>query len=171
MLLDRILVAYATRHGSTGEIAEAIGETLRGAGLQVDVRRIPSPEPLDLSPYRAVVLGSAVYMNHWQQEALDFLRRNEPALRERQVWLFSSGPLDDSAGSAIIPAPKAVQVLATRLGVRGHVTFGGRLDPEKFGFVERLMIRGARAGDWRDFEGIRAWADSIARALTPLAVG
>jgi len=171
MLPDRILVAYATRHGSTGEIAEAIGETLRAAGLAVDVRRIPSPEPLDLSPYRAIILGSAVYMNHWQKEALDFLRRHQPALRERPVWLFSSGPLDHSAGPAGPPAPKAVQELAARLGVRGHVTFGGRLDPEKFGFVERLMIRDARAGDWRDFEGIRAWAESIARALRPAAVG
>src|SRR3982751_2220686 len=90
----RILVAYGTTSGSTGEIAEWIGEELR-AGFAVDVR--PAGEVQDLDGYDAVVLGAAVYMAGWHQDARRFAHRFADELVRRPVWLFSSGPLDASA--------------------------------------------------------------------------
>ncbi len=168
MTNERVLVAYATKHGSTAEIANAIGARLHEVGLDADVR--PARDVRDLAGFGAVVLGSAVYALRWQGEAVDFLKRHERELAGRPVWLFSSGPLDRSADDADLPMPKAIVGLAGRIGIRGHTTFGGRLAPDAKGFVERLIIRRGGAGDWRNFERIRGSAATIAEQLarTPI---
>ena len=88
--MEKILVTYATKYGATKEIAEKIGEELRQAGLQTDV--VPVDRVRDLTAYKAVILGSAVYIGKWRKEAVEFLKKNVQALAERPVWLFSSGP-------------------------------------------------------------------------------
>ena len=113
---ERVLVAYGSKYGSTAEIAQAIGTTLRVAGLEVDVKR--AHEVRSLEPYRAVVLGSAVYMARWRRDAIRLLRRRSE-LGEREVWLFSSGPVGEDKDE---PAeqrdrwtkPKRVEQLAPR---------------------------------------------------------
>jgi menaquinone-dependent protoporphyrinogen oxidase len=87
---EQVLVAYATKYGGTKEIAEKIGQVLRGAGLQADV--LPASRDIDLTTYTAVVLGSAVYIGGWRKEAAKFMQVNEKKLAERLIWLFSSGP-------------------------------------------------------------------------------
>ena len=158
-----VLVAYASKHGSTELIADVIGDALRRAGHDVDVR--PVSDVRDLTRYGAAVVGSALYIGRWQGDALRFLRRHEASLAGMPVWFFSSGPLDDSAETAQLPAPKAVAEIAARIGARGHATFGGHLAPDASGFVEHLMIRGGRTGDWRNFERIEMWADAVAAEL------
>jgi menaquinone-dependent protoporphyrinogen oxidase len=86
----QVLAVYATRYGATAEIAEEIGQVLRQAGLRTDV--LPVGGISDLTPYKAVVLGSAVYIGQWRKEAVKFLQAHEKMLAERQVRLFSSGP-------------------------------------------------------------------------------
>jgi menaquinone-dependent protoporphyrinogen oxidase len=86
----KVLVAYATKKGATAEIAEEIGRVFQQAGLLTDV--LPTDRVTDLSPYKAVVLGSAVYIGQWQKKAAAFLQANEEKLAELPVWLFSSGP-------------------------------------------------------------------------------
>jgi menaquinone-dependent protoporphyrinogen oxidase len=157
-----VLVAYATKHGSTREIAEAIGRTLEEAGLAVDVRT--AAEVRDLSAYGAVVLGSALYSAHWQRDANRFVKRHLDALRERPVWLFSSGPLDRSADLADIPLTVHVARDVDPIGARGHRTFGGRLLPDTPG-VDEALLATHRVGDFRDFDRIRAWASEVAAAL------
>lgn len=155
----RVLVTYASERGSTAEIADAIGDALRAAGVAADVR--PTREAQDLSPYRAVVMGSALYMMRWRPEAVRFLKLRRRELAERTVWLFQSGPLDDSADTTEIALPRKVGALAASIGIRGHVTFGGRLDAGAAGFIASRMAKTA-AGDFRNFPRIRAWATAIA---------
>src|SRR5512139_4273314 len=88
---NQVLVVYASKYGATAEIAEKIAQVLRQAGLHTDVS--VAGRVKDLTPYKAVVLGSAVYIGKWRKEAEKFLQANEKALVERQVWLFSSGPM------------------------------------------------------------------------------
>ncbi len=161
-MIRPVLVAYASKYGSTREIAEAIGETLATAGLDVDVR--PAREIRDLSPYGAVVVGSALYAAHWQREANRFLRAHREALRERPVWIFSSGPLDQSANLSEIPMTEHVRPEVEPIAPREHRTFGGRLLPGTPGLDEALLAT-HRTGDFRDFARIRAWAAAIAAAL------
>jgi len=176
-MTSEVLVAFATKHGGTAGIAEAIGHTLRQSGdLTVDVR--PAGEVRDLDGYRAVIVGSAVYMGKWQEDAIEFLKRFERELRERPVWLFSSGPTGGSADAdtavaraATSPdavlAPGEVAKRAQRFGARGHATFAGRVSDEANGLLERWMPR----GDWRDFALVATWARAIGAELSPAAVG
>jgi menaquinone-dependent protoporphyrinogen oxidase len=167
---DRILVAYATKHGATAEIAQAIADGLGEEELAADVR--PVQEVLTLDEYRAVIVGSALYMGHWQGEALDFLKRFELDLKRRPTWLFSSGPTGGSvqayaavvraaASTDAVPPTKDVATRAARIGVRGHATFPGKVGAGVGGIFEKWVPK----GDWRDFDTIKAWARAIGTEL------
>ena len=163
MTARRVLVAYATRHGTMAEVAQTIAGELRGAGIEVDVQR--TEQAADVTWYDAVIVGSALYMARWRGEAVDFLRRHRGALAERPVWLFHGGPLSTDPDTFDQRLPDGVRVLAGRIGVRGHVTVGGRLLPGTPGLMEGLMLRGGTSGDFVDHDAIRAWARSVAAEL------
>jgi menaquinone-dependent protoporphyrinogen oxidase len=158
----KVLVAHRSKHGGTAEIAQWIGEHLRAHGLEVEVA--PAHEVHDVRRYGAVVVGGAPYTGRWSREARRFVLRLGPALRERHVWLFSSGPLDDSAPAlAIAPTPQVAELL-DYVGANGHATFGGRLAPDTRGFVASAMAK-KHAGDWRDKAQVEAWARQVALHL------
>ena len=158
----KILVAHATKHGSTAEIAEAIGATLREAGNEVDVRAARDVQ--HLAGYAAVVLGSALYSAHWQRDANRFVKRHVAALQQVPVWLFSSGPLDRSADFDDIPLTEHVEPEVAPIGARGHRTFGGRLLDGTPG-VDPALLATHRVGDFRNWDQIGAWARHIAAEL------
>jgi menaquinone-dependent protoporphyrinogen oxidase len=91
-----VLVAFASKHGPTAEIAEAVADRLRASGLTVECRR--ATDVTSVERYDAVVLGSAVSMRRWRRGARRFLRRHADALAQRPLWIFSSGPAGDPAG-------------------------------------------------------------------------
>ena len=160
----RILVAYATKHGSTREIAEVIGQELRDAGAEVDV--VAAHAVVDVDPYDAVVLGSALYAAHWRREANRFVARHLAMLQDRPVWLFSSGPLDRSADASRLPVTAQVAATTDPIGPRDHQTFGGRLLADTPGMDPRILATHP-VGDFRDWTAIRAWAVGISREILP----
>ncbi len=165
---EKVLVAYASKYGATKEIAEKIGLVLKDAGFGVDVQ--PADSVADIAAYRAVVLGSAVYIGGWRKAAVRFLKGNEKALAEKPVWLFSSGPTGRGDPVELVQGwrfPKALQHIADRVRPRGIVLFQGAVFAEKLGAIGRWMIRNVKApvGDFRDWNAISAWAGSIAAEL------
>jgi menaquinone-dependent protoporphyrinogen oxidase len=158
----QVLVAYATKHGSTAEIADVIGATLSEGGLEVAVRNARDVQRLD--PYGAVVLGSGLYSAHWQRDANRFVKRHLAALQRVPVWLFSSGPLDHSAEFDDIPLTEHVAPDVAPIGARGHRTFGGRLLEGTPG-VDAVLLATHRVGDFRNWDHIRSWAREIATVL------
>ncbi|MFD5406473.1 flavodoxin domain-containing protein [Streptomyces griseorubiginosus] len=158
-----VLVAYGTTNGSTAQIAEAVAEVLNKEGCTALAR--PAASVDDLSGYDAVVVGGALYAGHWHKDARRFVRRHRRALAERPLWLFSSGPLDASAAERDIPPVPAVRRAMTRFDVRGHVTFGGRLEEGAKGRVAGMILRSGKGGDFRDFTAIEQWAAQIAQEL------
>ena len=86
-----VLVGYATRYGSTQEVAEAVAATLRERGLEVDIQPIRNVRTLD--QYRAVVLGAPLYMFHWHKDALQFLARHRAALTASASGHFRAWPI------------------------------------------------------------------------------
>lgn len=168
-MTGEVLVGYGSKYGSTAEIAEAIGNTLRLAGLGVDVQR--ARDVRSLEAYRAVVLGSAVYMARWRRDALRLLARQRD-LAQREVWLFSSGPVGKDTGEPEEKVerwtkPKRVQRLAARIGAHEHVVFGGRVSDEVGGFLRKKMAQNTppELRDRRDWSAIEAWAQKIAASL------
>jgi menaquinone-dependent protoporphyrinogen oxidase len=160
----RVLVAFASKHGSTAEIAEAVAGELRRSGLRADCR--PAGEVKDLGGYDAVVLGSAVYMKRWQHDARHLLHKHGRELAARAFWIFSSGPFGERPDPAWAEPPKVVRE-AEKLGARGHIVFGGRLPVEPAGFIEKAMVRDTppEVADLRDWDEIRSWAAGIAAVL------
>ncbi|MCH0540804.1 flavodoxin [Streptomyces sp. MUM 203J] len=161
--MKRVLVTYGSRHGATEGIAEEIAEALNEDGYHTAV--VPADDVVDVNAYDAVVLGGALYAGHWHHDAVRCARRNAQALGRRPVWLFSSGPLDDSADEGDIPPVRGVAREMERLHAREHVTFGGSLSPDTGGFLGRAMARHGQAGDHRDMQRVRAWAHHIAEEL------
>lgn len=159
----KILVAYASKSGATAGIAEAIGTELRAHKHDVDVLDVRGVD--DLTPYDVVILGSALYVRRWRRAAVRFLRHNVDALRERQVWLFHSGPVGPDKDQDQ-DMPPAVRRLADEIGATPAVTFAGCLERDTArGFLARRLATGNLAGDSRDWAGIRAWATDINAAL------
>ncbi|HEY1015544.1 MAG TPA: flavodoxin domain-containing protein [Herpetosiphonaceae bacterium] len=166
----RILLAVASAHGSTREIAAAIMDELRAAALSVDMADADAVD--DLSPYGAVILGSAVYAGHWLPAASQFAARHRDALASRPLWVFSSGPIAALAP----PSPHELHQLAVPLAalpVRDHQLFGGKLDRQNLGLIERVIALVVRApsGDFRDWDAIHSWARTIAASLCDQPAG
>ena len=156
-----VLVAYGSKHGATAEIAAHIADVLRERGIAVDLRPADAAGPPER--YRAVVLGSAVYMRRWRRDARHLLQRLQHADAALPVWLFSSGPFGDMPADASKLVPR--RVLAARC--REHVLLGGRAPLEPSNPMERALVKGTPPDkrDRRDWAAIDSWAAEIARAL------
>lgn len=159
----RVLVAYASKMGSTAEIADAIADQLRSHHL--DVVAAPFGSAPDPSEFHGVVLGSAVYTTRWMKAARRFLRAHRETLAGRPTWLFESGPTGDVAERRH-ESPAAVIRLAEEIGSPPIKVFGGNLDPARATTpLARWVANSDMAGDYRNWEQIRAWADEIAERL------
>jgi len=163
------LVAYASRYGSTQEVAEAVAEALRESGLAADACR--ARDVGSLAGYSVVVLGAPLYMYRWHRDAHRFLSRHVEALRERPVAVFALGPThapydekewEDSRGQLARELAKYPWLTPAAVEM-----FGGRFDPEKLPFPINLMAGQEPASDIRDWEAIRGWAGGLAEKLEP----
>ena len=158
----RVLIAWGSKMGGTEGIARIIGEELTKAGMEVVLS--PAADVRGTNGYGAAIIGGGLYANRWEKSAYRLLARHIAGFRNIPVWLFSSGPLDTSAEGTEIPPPRQVLTLMERVGALGHATFGGRIDKDAKGFPASAIAK-KNAGDWRDPEHIRRWADGIAAAL------
>jgi len=161
-----VLVAYASKRGSTAEIAETIAATLRREGLGVCLEKVEDVQTLD--PYDAVVIGSAVYMKRWRGDARHFLKKHRKALKQMPFWVFSSGPVGDPAkdNPEWIDPPKIAAKVEEMRG-REHVVFGGCLPADPRNLMEKAIVEGTprEFRDRREWSEIREWAGQIADAL------
>jgi menaquinone-dependent protoporphyrinogen oxidase len=164
MTMSRALVVFGSKRGGTAGLAQMVGAELQHYGWEVGVQ--DAAQPADLRGVDLVVIGGALYMNRWHKAARSFARRREPALRTIPVWLFSSGPLDDSAASGDIAPVAQVQEIARRLEARGHMTFGGRLAADAKGLGARALAKKC-AGDYRSPAQVADWVKQIVHELTP----
>ena len=157
----RVLVAYATKLGSTAEIAETIAQVLRDGGHYAAA--VPAREVTSLDDYDAVVLGSALYAAYWRRDAHRFVDRFREQLKARPLWLFSAGPLDRRLARADQPITPHGAEITRGLGARAHHTFGGRLSPDAA--VAPQVLQTHRFGDFRDWQKIVEYGYRIGREL------
>lgn len=162
-MAPHVLIATASRHGSTLDIADEIARVLSRRGCVVVDKAADEVDSVER--FDAVIAGSAVYMGRWLPEALSLVTRNADELARRPVWLFSSGPIGDPPQPE--GEPQGVSQMVERIRARGHRTFAGRLDPDRLDLGERVIVGMLRAptGDFRDFPAVTAWAGEIADAI------
>jgi menaquinone-dependent protoporphyrinogen oxidase len=163
-MATRVLVAYASKYGATREIAEKIGEVLKQEGLAADV--MPAKDVKSLAGYSGVVIGAAMYMGMWRKEATSFVKKNEAALAEIKVWVFSTGPSGNGDPAELLKGiivPRGVKPLLDRIKPRDITVFGGSLNTEKMNAFEKWIVKrvGGSLGDFRDWEAINKWAKEI----------
>lgn len=169
-----VLVAAASKHGATDEIAARIGADLAEAGVDVEVRKLE--EISGLERYEAFVLGSAVYLGNWLKDARRFVEAHSSELAGRPTWLFASGSIVGNPPVADDPNALRAGLAETLLEsthAREHKLFAGKLDKSTLNFAEKAAVRGAHAreGDYRDWQAVDDWAASIVRELTQSSAG
>ncbi len=161
-----VLVAYATKFGSTREVADRVAARLLKAGLQVETRA--AGEVKSLEGYDAVVFGGALYMFRLVGEGRRFLTRNRKALGQKPLAVFAMGPLEDSETQFFDARRHLDKALVGLEGVQpvAVTVFGGVLDPAKLKFpYSNPGIKAMGLSDLRDWEAIEAWADSLPEKL------
>lgn len=168
---NKILVTYASRTGSTAGVAEAIGAALAAHGAEVDVR--PMEEVSDLSPYRAIVAGSAIRDRQWLPEAMAWAQTHRAELARKPFATF------------LVCMTMSVKKESYRQGVREWMApvralarpvsegfFAGILDlakvptwRQRLAFRISILLGIWSEGDHRDWAAIRAWADELPAKL------
>ena len=167
-MTSKILVTYASRTGSTAEVAEAVKNILAAQGAEVDLLPMQSGHTLD--PYAAVVAGSAIQNRQWLPDAVEFLRDNQTALRQKPFAMFSlcmtlamrdGEKYRPQISEWLNPVRRIVPPISEGL-------FAGILDISKIpNFSDRLKFRLSVAfgvwseGDHRDWEAINSWANDL----------
>jgi menaquinone-dependent protoporphyrinogen oxidase len=158
-----ILLAYATRFGSTQEVAETIAASLRQAGFDVDMQPMANVKTLDA--HDAIVLGAAIYNAHWHPDVHNFLSRHQEAINHLPVAIFTLGPLSTSAAAKRNSQRQLDKELASYPWLKpvAMEIFAGKYDPSKPGlsFFERFLP----ARDYRNWDAIRVWAKALAARL------
>ncbi len=163
-----VLVAFATRYGSTQEVAEFVAETLREGGQSVELH--PAQQVKDLSPYQAVVLGAPLIIGKWHKHAHQFLAQNYNALLQRPIVIFALGPL----------SPNEAEMQGSRQQLEKELEqypwlkpvamemFVGKYDPASLGIGHKLLtmlpatpLSGKLASDNRNWSAIRTWAKDL----------
>lgn len=168
---ETILVAYATRYGSTRQVAEVVAEELQDLGVRADVR--PVGNVADLGTYAGVVLGAPFYIGSMLKDATRFLERYQAALAEMPVAIFALGPV--RASDDMAEARQQLDKLLAKYGWLKPVAaemFVGAYDPAVLRLADKLVtlppaspLHGVRAFDDRDWGAIRAWAGTLPQAL------
>ncbi|MFC1960934.1 flavodoxin domain-containing protein [Chloroflexota bacterium] len=169
---NKILVTYATKAGSTTGVAEAIAQTLADSGAQVDI--IPMQEVQELTPYRAVVAGSAIRGDAWLPEAMQFVETHQNELNQKPFAMFMvcmalSMSNTDKHRTGIKAWLDPVRSLVRPVS-EGY--FAGGLDFRKLPRTRQtlmlrlpVILRVWSEGDHRDWDAIHTWANDLPALL------
>lgn len=163
----KILIAYASRCGSTAEVAHMIAQTLLNHGISVDLNLVEHVK--DLSPYKMVIIGSAIRTAHWLPEAVTFVKENRLVLRRISTAYFTvcltMAQDDDSSRQKAERFLDAVREY-NHADLEGY--FGGLLDFKRLSWLDQMIMKSrgrTKEGDYRDWNAIQAWTDMIYERL------
>ena len=162
----RVLIAYASKAGSSAEVAGVIGKRLADRGFSVDVRRAGRVRSLD--GYGAVIVGSAIRAGQWLSEASGFVKTHREALATRQTAFFTlcmtlqqDTPKNRETVAACLKPVRAI------LEPEKIEFFAGKMDYSKLALLPRLIVKRMKVpeGDFRNWDAIGAWADLLSTEM------
>ena len=160
--MNKILVTYATRAGSTFEVAVLVAAVLRTTGATVDVTYVRAVH--ELKDYDAVVIGSAIRMGQWLPEAVEFVKANRETLSHIPTAYFlvsgflrkDSPEMRQRALAYLDPVRKMLEPASIGL-------FAGKMDYSTMDWQDRSIAEAVSSsqGDWRNWQAIRIWAHNL----------
>jgi menaquinone-dependent protoporphyrinogen oxidase len=161
--MSRTLVSYASKRGSTEEVAVAIAASLRAAGHDIDLLSAEAAVVAGPQGYDSIVIGGSLYMGHWHATACKFVRRHHAALSRLPLAVFALGPRTSSAED-LASSRKQLNGALNRLKIEPRLVtvFGGAVDPTKLHFPLNRMPQ----SDARDWQAIDAWAGEISALIS-----
>jgi menaquinone-dependent protoporphyrinogen oxidase len=168
-ITKRVLISYASRCGSTGGVAEAIGQVLCVMGASADIRLVGNVN--DISPYHAVIVGSAIRRGKWLPEAVGFVKDNQDMLSRLPIAYFvvCLTMKDDTAEnrSKVMAYLDPVRKVAPRIQPVAVGLFPGAVNFGKLSFVDKMVLKakGVSEGDYRDWTAVKAWAFDVGPKL------
>jgi menaquinone-dependent protoporphyrinogen oxidase len=166
LMTHKILIAYASKSGTTEEVAREIGKVFAEREREVEV--VPARNVNDISPYDGIILGTAVRIGQPLNDAVGFVKKFRETLGEKKVALFSVGiqmredtPENRETAKGFL-AP-IIRIIGEPVGLG---LFAGRMDRNRLGFFLRLFAKIEKTGvfnegDWRNWEEIRRWAEGL----------
>ena len=158
-----VLVTFATRYGSTREVAQSIADTLKESGIEVDFQLIR--EVRSVEKYQAVVLGAPLYMFRWHKDTRRFLSKHRKEIVQRPIAIFALGPIHDEEKEWQDVQKQLDKALAKYpwLNPAAVEIFGGRFDPARLRFPYSFLpaMRKIPASDIRDWAKIKSWAENL----------
>jgi menaquinone-dependent protoporphyrinogen oxidase len=163
---NRVLVTYATKAGSAGEVAARMAETLTKRGLAVDL--MPVNKVTDLSPYKTVFLGSGIYMGNLLPEAKSFVEKNKSALAEKTLnAFFVCMTLEKDTEENRKTVSAYLDPIRALVKPANEGMFAGVFNPNKVSLLYRLIGTAMKTpvGDFRKWDQITAWTEQAAPAL------
>jgi menaquinone-dependent protoporphyrinogen oxidase len=158
----RVLVAYASKYGSTGGVADAIGKELCSREVAADVLLVKNVR--NISSYQAVVIGSAIYMGKWMSEAVDFIKENRDVLRQVPVAYFlvcmNLAQPTEKKRAEVLSYTDPILKAVPEIKPVGIGAFAGALDYNNLSWIYKKILKSKETpeGDFRDWSAIRAWA-------------
>jgi menaquinone-dependent protoporphyrinogen oxidase len=166
---SKVLVTFASKYGSTAELASEIAEMLMAAGIRTDLK--PVSEVSSLEDYDALVIGSAIYIGQWRKEAVSFINNRKEELANKKVWVFSTGPTGEGDPVELLKGwkyPEKVTGAIEKIKPVDIKVFHGSLNKAKLNKLEQMAVKMVKApeGDFRDWEKVEEWAsESIIKEL------
>ncbi len=171
----KVLVAYASGHGSTAEVAQFIGERLKEYDFDVTISAVDAVQ--SAAGYDAYVIGSPIYGGMWLTEFSQFLERFETELASKPLymWMMCIRILEKD-GLEYAQQEYIYQPIVKKLGTREVQFFAGKLNLDKIDWEERWtlaaryegeVLPGTRNDDYRDWNAIRIWAMKLRDELMP----
>ena len=168
----KVLVAFASKYGSTKEVAKAVADVLCESGFAADLQ--PVSKVRDLAPYGAVVLGAPIYLGSWLADFRRFLAKHQEAFIKHPPAIFTLGPMHSDPNEWKGVRNQLAQELAKYPWLNPSTVelFGGKYDPAKLRIPDSLLtalpaspLHGMPASDARDWQAIRAWTQKMAKQL------
>lgn len=168
--MNKILVAYATRAGSTAEVAAYVAQVLRATGATVDVQYTRMVH--EVQGYDAVIIGSAIRMGQWLPEAVEFVKTYRETLsRIPTAYFLVSGLLRNDTPEmrrTVLAFLDPVRALLEPVSIG---LFAGKIDYCTMSGFDRSIAEAISSaeGDWRNWEAIRCWAQRLPAMFTHVA--
>jgi menaquinone-dependent protoporphyrinogen oxidase len=168
-MTKRVLVCYASRYGSTGEIAEAMAEELEKKGIMTDITRVEDVTVME--GFSAVVLGSPLYMGKMLPEAREFVHKFRGPLNRLPLYVFIAGyTFRERLEEYLKSGEDAIDAIRLYVSPADVGYFAGRVNPDLVSSPDRaiLLMGGVHPGDFRDWNRVRQWAGQIGEKILNL---